>query len=105
MGMGCGHRPPAPGAQPEAVLWVRSPGSSLHDIPASLDLKMAASSTPAYTVSGSFSEGSRCQTRLNSYGCGEPSYQVCGPTSPSYANWLPTVSHVLPPSSERCITC
>src|SRR5260370_20345159 len=102
--MVCRHRPPAPGAQVADVSWVRRPGSSAQVWPASSDLKMAASSTPAYTVSGSFSDGSRCQTRLNSYGWGEPSYQVCGPTAPSYANWLPAVSQVLPPSLERCIT-
>src|SRR5216684_1084505 len=104
MRMVCRHRPPAPGAQVAAVSWVRRPGISFQVCPASVDLKIAASSTPAYTVSGSLSEDSRCQTRLNSYGCGEPSYQVCGPTAPSYANWLPAVSQVLPPSLERCIT-
>src|SRR3989442_7200355 len=37
-----------------------------------------ASSTPAYTVSGSVRDGSRCQTRLNSQGCCVPSYHWCG---------------------------
>ena len=54
--------------------------------------------------------------RLNSHGCGVPSYQRCLPTSPSYTNLLlsplgmpcgvmvgplPGVFQVLPPSSER----
>src|SRR6266849_3370277 len=100
----CRQSPPAPGAHPDAVLCVRIPGSSVQLVPASFDWNNAASSAPAYTASASSSEGSRCHTRLNSYGCGDPSYHVCGPTSPSYRNWLPTVSHVLPASLERCIT-
>src|SRR5205085_2068318 len=47
----------------------------------------------------------RCQTRANSQGWGVPSYHWCVPGIPSYTNWLPTGSHVLPPSSERWITC
>src|SRR6476660_6086139 len=62
----CRHRPPAPGAHVGAVLWVRRPDSSSHDVPPLVDLKSAASSTPAKTVSGSVSDGSRCQTRKNS---------------------------------------
>jgi hypothetical protein len=56
-------------------------------------------------VSGSLSDGSRCQTRANSHGCGVPSYQRCVPGTPSYANLLPTGSQVCPPSLERWITC
>src|SRR4029077_20917871 len=100
----CRQSPPAPGAQPEAESCVRRADSSAQLWPPSVDLKRAASSTPAYTVSGSVREGSRCQTRLNSHGCGEPSYQVCVPGVPSYTNWLPPASQVLPPSFERCIT-
>ena len=47
--------------------------------PPSVERNSAASSTPAYTVSGSVSDGSRCQTRLNSQGCGVPSYHWCVP--------------------------
>src|SRR5689334_545281 len=101
----CRHMPPAPGAHSEAVLCSRRAGSSAQLLPPSLDSKRAASSTPAYRWSGSSSEGSKCQTRLNSHGCGEPSYHLCVPGAPSYRNWLPTVSHVLPPSSDWCITC
>src|SRR6267142_1748577 len=104
MTMVCRQRPPAPGAQPLADSWVRRPGSSVHVLAPSVDLKKAASSTPAYTVSGSLSEGSRCQTRLNSQGCGDPSYQTCVPGVPSYLNSLPAASQVLPPSFERCST-
>src|SRR5579864_5311825 len=100
----CRHNPPAPGAHEGPVFCVRMAGSSFQVCPASVDLKRAASSTPAYTVSGSLSEGSRCHTRLNSHGCGEPSYHVCVPGVPSYWNWLPTVSHVFPASFDRCIT-
>ena len=32
---------------------------------------------------GSVSDGSRCQTRLNSQGCGVPSYHWCVPGTPS----------------------
>ena len=39
----------------------------------SVERKMAASSTPAYTVFGSVSDGSRCQTRLNTQGFCVPS--------------------------------
>src|SRR2546425_7233751 len=96
--------PPAPGVQRDPVSWPRRPESSCQFCPPSVDLKIAASSTPAYTVSGSVSDGSRCQTRLNSHGCGVPSYHRCVPGTPSYTNLLPTGSHVLPPSFERCIT-
>src|SRR5260370_22968260 len=67
--------------------------------------KMGGSSRRAYTLSGSESDGSRCHTRLNSHGCAVPSYHWCVPGTPSYANLLPTPSHVLPPSLERWITC
>src|SRR5579884_2053927 len=97
--------PPAPGDHSEPVRLFRSPESSAHVAPPSVDLNIAASSTPAYTVSGSLSDGSKCQTRLNSQGCGVPSYHWCVPGTPSYANLLPTGSHVLPPSLERCTTC
>src|SRR5215471_15015338 len=56
-------------------------------------------------MSGSVSDGSRCHTRLNSQGCCVPSYHWCVPGTPSYTNLFPAVSHVLPPSLERGITC
>src|SRR3989449_7765742 len=99
----CRHIPPAPGCQ-RCPFALRSPASSCHVWPPSVERNKAASSTPAYTVSGSVSDGSRCQTRLNSHGCGVPSYHRCVPGTPSYTNLLPTGSHVLPPSFERCIT-
>src|SRR6185369_295023 len=83
----------------------RNAASSCHDCPPSVLRNRAASSTPAYTVSGSVSDGSRCQTRLNSQGCWVPSYHWWVPGTPSYTNLLPTASHVLPPSSERWTTC
>src|SRR5207249_9832618 len=79
--------------------------NSCHVCPPSTERKSAASSTPANTVSGSVNDGSRCQTRANSQGCCVPSYHGWVPGVPSYANSLPTASHVLPPSSERWITC
>src|SRR5437588_8493313 len=118
----CRHIPPAPGCHFGPVPCPRRPGSSFQFFPPSLDLKIAASSTPAYTVSGSVSDGSRCHTRLNSHGCCVPSYHWCVvsglPVSAdvSYANLLlggggmppglgigspPGISHVLPPSLER----
>src|SRR5713101_9082245 len=69
----CRHIPPAPGAHLGPEPWPRSPESSCHDFPPSLERNIAASSTPAYTVSDSVSEGSRCQTRLNSHACCVPS--------------------------------
>src|SRR2546426_4297443 len=99
------HKPPAPGAQDAPVEWPRSPESSCHVCPPSVDRKSAASSMPAYTVSGSVSDGSKCQTRLNSHGCGVPSYHWCVPGTPSYTNLFPTGSHVVPPSFDRCTTC
>src|SRR6478736_3746718 len=101
----CRHIPPAPGCQDCPVEWVRSAESSCQVWPPSVDLKSAASSAPAKTVSGSFTDGSRCQTRVNSQGCSVPSYHWWVPGTPSYANLLPTVSQVLPPSLDRCITC
>src|SRR5256885_15708049 len=116
------HIPPAPGCHLGPVPWPRSPASSCHVLPPSLVRNRAASSTPAYTVSGSVSDGSRCHTRLNSQGCWVPSYHWCvesglpvwGETSytnlllsplekPSgpFSNAPPGVSHVLPPSQER----
>jgi hypothetical protein len=74
MTMVCRHSPPAPGCQREPEPCSRSPFSSCQVWPPSTVLNIAASSTPAYTVSGSVSDGSRCQTRLNSHGCGVPSY-------------------------------
>src|SRR5579864_305681 len=100
----CRHMPPAPGCHFGPVPCPRSPESSCQFLPPSVERNSAASSTPAYTVSGSLSEGSRCHTRLNSQGCGDPSYQVWVPGVPSYWNWLPTVSHVFPASFDRCIT-
>src|SRR5438105_15433084 len=118
----CSPSPPAPGAQKRPDPWPRRPGSSFHVCPPSVVRNIAASSTPAYTVSGSVSDGSKCQTRLNSHGCGVPSYHRCLPTSPSYTNLLlsplgvpsgvivspggvPGWCHVLPPSSERWMIC
>src|SRR5688500_2633080 len=118
----CSPSPPAPGAHFEPCT-ARKPASSCHDLPPSVVRNIAASSTPAYTVSGSFSDGSRCQTRLNSHGCCVPSYHWCVvrglPVSwdVSYTNLLlvpppggsdgegifspPGMSHVLPPSRDR----
>src|SRR5438067_11895498 len=101
----CRHMPPAPGAHAEPVVCVRSPASSVQFCPPSVEWNMAASSTPAYTSSGFVSDGSKCHTRLNSHGCGVPSYHWCVPGTPSYRNLLPTTVHVLPLSSDRCTTC
>src|SRR5450631_3904223 len=101
----CRHMPPAPGAHADPVVCVRRPLSSVHVWPPSVDLNNAASSTPASTSSGLVSDGSRCHTRLNSHGCGVPSYHWCVPGTPAYANLFPTAFHVFPPSSERCTTC
>src|SRR2546427_1333193 len=124
--MVCRHMPPAPGCHLGPVPWPRRPGSSCQFSPPSVERKMAASSTPAYTVSGSVSDGSRCHTRLNSQGCCVPSYHWCVvrglPVSAdaSYTNLLlspfgiwpgsmvippPGASHVLPPSQERWMIC
>src|SRR5215471_8649303 len=73
----CRHMPPAPGCHFGPVPWPRNPESSFQFCPPSVDRNNAASSTPAYTVSGSVSEGSKCQTRLNSHGCCVPSYHWC----------------------------
>src|SRR3954468_15379958 len=115
----CRHKPPAPGCHFGPVPWPRSPARSFHDVPPSVDWKSAASSTPAYTVSASVNEGSRCHTRLNSHGCWVPSYHWCVVSGfpvcedVSYANlllcpigippgpfWIspPGVSQVRPPS-------
>src|SRR5687767_9819074 len=99
------HKPPAPGAHCEPEPWPLSPGSSCQLVPPSSVRNSAASSTPAYTTSGSVREGSRCHTRLNSQGWGVPSYHWCVPGTPSYSNLFPTDSHVLPPSLDRCICC
>src|SRR5579863_247096 len=101
----CRHMPPAPGCHVGPVPCPRKPESSCHDWPPSAERNKAASSTPAYTVSGSVSDGSKCQTRLNSQGCGVPSYHWCVPGTPSYTNLFPTVSHVLPASLDRSMTC
>src|SRR6266571_5914575 len=127
--MVCRHIPPAPGCHLGPVPWPRSPASSCHVLPPSLVRNSPASSTPAYAVSGSVSDGSRCQTRLNSQGCCVPSYHWCVvrglPVSAdaSYTNLLlspfgmpsgvvvgcpggvPGWCHVLPPSSERWMIC
>src|SRR5438046_5568509 len=118
------HIPPAPGCHLGPVPWPRRPASSCHVVPPSLVRNRPASSTPAYTVSGSVSDGSRCQTRLNSQGCCVPSYHWCVvrglPVSDevSYTNLLlsplgmaggcaaspggvPGWCQVFPPSSER----
>src|SRR6185295_16307095 len=99
------HMPPAPGCHFGPDPCLRRPGSSLQVAPPSFVWNSAASSTPAYTASGSSFDGSRCHTRLNSHGCGVPSYHWCVPGTPSYTNLLPTVSQVCPPSFERWITC
>src|SRR5207237_5938327 len=123
--MVCRHMPPAPGCHLGPVPWPRSPESSCQLCAPSVERKRAASSMPAYTVSGSVREGSRCHTRLNSQGCCVPSYHWCVvsgfPVSGdvSYTNLLlsplgvpsgvvvgspggvPGWCHVLPPSSER----
>src|SRR5215471_2649002 len=89
--MVCRHIPPAPGCQLGPVPCPRKPESSFQFCPPSVERKIAASSTPAYTVSASVREGSRCQTRLNSHGCCVPSYHWCvvsGFAAASYANLL-----------------
>src|SRR5690349_2581307 len=65
----CRHIPPAPGCHLGPVPWPRKPESSFQSLPPLVERKIAASSMPAKTVSGSVSEGSRCQTRLNSHLC------------------------------------
>src|SRR5262249_17727338 len=76
-------KPPAPGCQPGADACWRRAASSCHDLPPSVERNSAASSTPAYTVSGSWSDGSRCHTRLKSHGWSVPSYHLCGVLLPS----------------------
>src|SRR5688500_15117114 len=99
--MVCSPIPPAPGCQNGPEGCVRSPANSCHDLAPSVVLNIAASSAPAYTVSGSVSDGSKCQIRLNSQGCGVASYHRCVPVAPSYANLLSITVQVFPPSSER----
>src|SRR5579863_9975123 len=70
----CRHIPPAPGCHFGPDPCPRNPESSFQLFPPSVDRNSAASSTPAYTVSGSVSPGSRCHTLLNSHGCAVPSY-------------------------------
>src|SRR5260370_30496631 len=70
------HIPPAPGCHPAPDSWPRSPDSSCQFCPPSVERNKPASSTPASTVSGSVSDGSRCQTRLNFQGCWVPSYHI-----------------------------
>src|SRR3984885_9346812 len=101
----CRHIPPAPGCHEDPVPCLRSPESSSQVCAPSVERNNAASSTPAYTVSGSVSDGSRCHTRLNSHGCGVSSYHLCVPGMPSYTNLFPTGSHDLPPSFDRWISC
>src|SRR5580704_16323938 len=72
--MVCRHIPPAPGCHIGPVPCPRRPESSCQFSPPSVDRNSAASSTPAYTVLGSLSDGSICHTRLNSHGCCVPSY-------------------------------
>src|SRR5687767_7302859 len=113
----CTAIPPAPGCH-KCPLLLRKADSSFHVLPPSTLLNIAASSAPAYTVSGSVSDGSTCQIRLNSHGCCVPSYHLCVPISPSYSNMLlwplgspsgdikssgfvPGGFHVFPPSSDR----
>src|SRR5690348_1262778 len=85
--MVCTAMPPAPGCQ-RCPLVPRRAGSSCQVLPPLVVLKIAASSTPAYAVSGSVNEGSTCQTRLNSQGCCVPSYHLCVPAFPVYTNLL-----------------
>src|SRR5579863_6923430 len=73
----CRHIPPAPGCQSGPVPCPRSPGISFQLTPPSVERNIAASSTPAYTVFASVSDGSTCHTRLNSQGFCEPSYHWC----------------------------
>src|SRR5215468_8624439 len=101
----CRHIPPAPGCHFEPESCSRNPRTSCQLAAPSVDWNKAASSTPAYTVSRSVSDGSKCQTRANSHGCGVPSYHWCVPGTPAYANLFPTGIHDLPPSSERWISC
>src|SRR5713101_8175648 len=124
----CRHRPPPPGCHCGPVPWPRSPESSFQFSPPSVEQKSAASSTPAYTMSGSARDGSRCQTRLNSHGRCDPSYHWCVVSGlpvwadASYENLLlsplavplggfcgspggvPGCCHVLPPSSDLWLT-
>ena len=74
--------PPAPGCQPGPDSWVRRPVSSAQLSAPSVDRNSAASSAPAYTMSGSVGDGSRCHTRANSHGCGVPSYHWWVPAAP-----------------------
>ena len=60
--------------QGSEVRWQDDPDEAGQLFPPSAERKSAASSTPARTTSGSSADGSRCQTRLNSQGCGVPSY-------------------------------
>jgi len=60
----CKHIPPAPGCHFGPEPCSRNPASSAQLCPPSVDRNRAASSAPAYTVSGSSSEGSKCQIRL-----------------------------------------
>src|SRR5690554_1269666 len=78
----CAHSPPAPGCH-RWPLALRRPGISCHVCPQSVERKIAASSTPAYTASASVGEGSRYHTRANSQGCCVPSYHWCVPGVPS----------------------
>src|SRR5262245_14152852 len=73
----CNPMPPAPGDHLGPVPCPRRLAISCHDLPPSVERNSAASSTPANTVFGSFSEGSRCHTRLNSQLCCVPSYHWC----------------------------
>ncbi len=77
------HMPPAPGCHPGPESCVRNPGSSSQLSAPSVERNSAASSTPAYTRSGSVSDGSRCHTRANSQGWGVPSYHWCVPAGPA----------------------
>ena len=56
------HIPPAPGCQRGPDSWPRKPASSCQVWPPSVVRKSAASSTPAYTISASLSDGSRCHS-------------------------------------------
>src|ERR1700682_6449652 len=101
----CRHMPPAPGCHFGPDPCLRNPESSSQFCAPSFEMKSAASSIPAYTVSASVSDGSRCHTLLNSHGCAVPSYHWCVPGTPSYKNLFPPGSQVFPPSFERWICC
>jgi hypothetical protein len=95
-------QPAGAGRHVAPVPCLRSPASSLHVWPRSWSEQRGVFD-PAYTVSGSVSDGSKCQTRLNSHGCGVPSYH-CACRHPFVRKIVAGRFPVLPPSFERCTT-